>query len=1228
MFHLTLRVAWHDDRWNGTICRVPSRNSFCVALDRIREERNDDIEDAQALRERSWAKLQPDQLPPCIAESGGFMNKHEWRRTFRHPYSTYKKAAETHGHLKPTTVTIPPYATFAVPFWWMLQGNQEEIDESLPEPLPLDEKAGFSTPWVFGGERQEALCNLMFGRLTPERSLVLFYTKEGQPLGETISRLIVGVGRVVTVGPLLRYDSAKKTTYPFWDRVIRHSIRPDGEDGFLLPYHDYLEQTDDPHENERRIGLLAAIAVTVSSPHMRAFSYAAELASPDDALSMLQRCLESVRLIRAHGIAKGPWEQREEWLNCQIAATWKDRGAFPGLGSALEALGMRLGTALSLELIGSKAIGPDDDPWPVLDAILRGKRKPPQPAYAADLKAVQKTWDSLTKERRDLLKLLSRFDLTLAQAKRWFDPVIRAKATRCQVKDNEVLENPYRIAETDLGDREDLPVSVGIVDRGLLPESTVATRHPVPQPSAVGSPTDRRRIRAALVSTLRMASEDGDSLLSIAEAIEHLSTLDLSRDCLVSSDWVKANSDFLGEALQVLDVLVKADEGKHIETLQLNELKEREDKLRKILISRAAKTVAPVSADWPKLLKEAIGKLGGEFVHSNPRHVAALEEQAGALARITSRKLTALVGQAGTGKTSILGALLLCKPIVKEGVLLLAPTGKARVRLGKATDAEAMTIAQFLYGLERYDGIRQRPRFTGEEKHRKEKTVVIDECSMLTMDDLMAVLEALDLGHVQRLILVGDPNQLPPIGVGRPFADFVANLEQAEQSLDSEAQDLARALARLTVEVRTTQDTRSDTLRLASWFTRAPQPVDADRVLSDLELGEKFNDLQVCFWKTPEDLRTRLLEQFVKHLGLNSPDDVQGFNRALGFNEKGWIPFDAPQGVEKFQILSPVRMHPYGVHELNRWVQRKFRAAELKKAREQWATSLGDEEIVLWDKVIQVRNQTRKAYDGKEQIEVYLANGEIGTVAPGQGGWLNVVFAGRPNLRVGYGKWNFPEGQGPLELAYALTIHKSQGSEFRTVFVILPKNCGLISRELLYTALTRSRDRLVLLIEGDNVTPLYDFTRPERSETARRNTNLFRGSVREQMDMIPYADHLIHRTEKGHMVRSKSELVIANMLYRMGLQYEYERPLEGSATVGKLRPDFSFVDPAGDLILWEHLGMLGRQDYREGWEWKKGWYEKNGFVIGKNLFTSQDDLRGGLDSEMVRGTAEKIRALL
>lgn len=1225
MFHLTARVAWHDSRWNGTVCRQPSCNSFCTALDRIREERDDAREDSQAGKR--WSALGPEALPACRAESGAFMSDDEWSRLFVHPYAGIKKAEETHGHLKPTLVKIPSFATFVVPFAWMLKSEQEAIDQRLPTPLPSDEDAPFNSPWVFGRERQEAILKLFASRITPERSLVFFYCKEGQPLGDTISRLVMGVGRIAHVAKPKAFDvSTKKPSHLMWDLLIRHTIRPDGDDGFLLPYHDYLEPTGDPAEDARRERLLLEIAVPADPSHLRVFSYAAELAPADVALSTLVRCLESVRKIREHGISKGPWERREEWLNQQIAQAWQDRGPFPGMGPVLEALGMRLGTALTLELQSSGTFAVDADPWPSVDAILRGKQKPPQAAYAEDLAAVRDTWIGLPDERRALLKLLSRFALTSAQALRWFDPKERGNGTAVKVSDEEILANPYRMSEVDLGDWNDSPVSIGVIDRGLLPDATIAAKHPVPSPSKVGSPNDARRLRAALVAVLREASENGDALLSVAEALQRVGALDLAHPCVIGSDWPGANRSALAGVVELIEI--PATEGAPTAALQLNELKGREDRLRSVLGKRAGKPAAPIEANWEKLLVTAISEAGGKFDKGNEIHRQAIEEQAVALKRLLSRRLSVLVGRAGTGKTSVMGALMLSEALTKDGILLLAPTGKARVRLGKATNAEAMTVAQFLHRLGRYDGARQRPRFDGKDKYRKEKTVVIDECSMLTMDDLVAILESLDLAHVQRVILVGDPNQLPPIGVGRPFADLVSYLETTQTPTD-DGTPLGNALARLSVEVRaaaTASSSASDALRLASWFTREQQPVDADRVLSDLELGEKFNDLEIALWKTPDELRAQLLIAFQRHLGLSSPNDVAGFDKALGLDDKGWVPFESPEGSERWQILSPVRMHPHGVHDLNRWVQRQFRAKELDAGAKPWGMALGDESIVRKDKVIQTSNQHRSAYDGKSQDKHYIANGEVGLAATDTNGWMNVVFAGRPGLRFGYSKRDFPGGSGPLELAYALTVHKSQGSEFKKVFVILPKNSRLLSRELVYTALTRSREQLVLLIEGDDATVLFDLTRPERSETARRNTNIFQSVIRTVVDSVPYAEHLIHRTDKGHLVRSKSELVIANKLFQLGIPYDYERLYDGTVAAGRMRPDFSFVTADGDLLIWEHLGMLSRPDYRRGWEWKRAWYQKNGFTEGRTLFTSTEEDGKGLDSAELERTALKIKA--
>jgi hypothetical protein len=227
--------------------------------------------------------------------------------------------------------------------------------------------------------------------------------------------------------------------------------------------------------------------------------------------------------------------------------------------------------------------------------MLRGEQKPPQPAYADDLKALQETWTSLPDGRRALLKLLSRSALTSEQALRCFDPKERAKGTAAKVTDGEILENPYRMSEVDLGDWNDSPVSVGTIDRGLLPDATIAANHPVPAPSKVGSTNDARRLRAALVAVLREASENGDSLLSVPEALQRVASLDLAHPCMIGSDWPSTNRTTLSGVIELVEVAGVTP----TQALQLTELKGREDRLRSVLGKRAGKPAPPVKADWP-----------------------------------------------------------------------------------------------------------------------------------------------------------------------------------------------------------------------------------------------------------------------------------------------------------------------------------------------------------------------------------------------------------------------------------------------------------------------------------------------------------------------------------------------------------------------------------------------------------------------------------------------------
>jgi hypothetical protein len=320
-----------------------------------------------------------------------------------------------------------------------------------------------------------------------------------------------------------------------------------------------------------------------------------------------------------------------------------------------------------------------------------------------------------------------------------------------------------------------------------------------------------------------------------------------------------------------------------------------------------------------------------------------------------------------------------------------------------------------------------------------------------------------------------------------------------------------------------------------------------------------------------------------------------------------------------FVEVSSILPHNHGDPFLNRW---------------------GAERIVYGDKVINLSNHRRdgrKVYP-QEGALGYLANGEIGIAV---GLWktggnpriLKIEFSSQRGFTYDfYGNDFREEGDPALELAYALTVHKAQGSQFKLVILVLPEGHPIISRELVYTALSRHQDRIVVMHQGPRAL-LKTFASPHRSETARRMTNLLQEC---RMMEFPQAkgsvflqEGLIHRSIRGLAVRSKSELIIADALTHAGISFEYEKPL----TLGGMTryPDFTIEDDiSGRTIYWEHLGMLEREDYRKSWENKLVWYRTNGVLpIDKGpgthgmLVTTRESSTAGFDSSTVQGIIHK-----
>ncbi|MDP9605546.1 UNVERIFIED_ORG: hypothetical protein J2W38_005360 [Variovorax paradoxus] len=1232
--HLSIRVPWHDARWNGTVCRSPELNCHCIEYENILAKKSVVVELGQ--RGQHFADLL-DKKPPCYDESGGFLSARPWATHHEHPYKNWKLVADTHAHLERTGWTVEPFTAHAVPFRWLSRTKLDDFTQPrLVEALPSDiAPSGYRSDWVFLPEVQEAILDGFFNPIQRDRSLALFYTKSRHPIGDDIPRLLVGIGLVTNVGEMRYYESSDphKRRHPIWQRDIAHSLRSDGTKGLLIPFHDYLESTGDPDEDARRLALARELVISPEPDRVVEFSYRSEHVSPDALVSILTQSISVCQKLRDHRIASGDWAAVEAWLNTQLAIAWKLRGPHPGLGPVLEAAGLRMGTSL-VHLLAQTDTKFSIDPWQAISGVLEGRTAPPEGRFRKDIDAFASQWATLVEDKKRvvLARSLSRMAVTPAQAARWWDRAKRMDTAGQEVSDDNIVDNPYLVCELDRGGGAlSAPITFATVDRGVVTDASG---------SDSVSPADRRRRRAALVSVLRQAELEGDTLLGIDEGRTRVSAISVPEPPVIPDDWVVAEADWVAQAVVV---------DREYQTVQTRGRKHIASTLQRKLQARCRKTLPALEEDWTTLLITTVNDTWTgpkAFDPTDARAVAALTEQAEALRIITSRKATVLVGRAGTGKTTVLGALSRASSLAGN-VLFLAPTGKARVRLESrvAEGTTVMTVAQYLWQNRAYDGKRQRPLILDEGAYDGHGTVVVDESSMLTEDMLTAVLSTFT-SRVQRLILVGDPAQLPPIGAGRPFADLVAHLDPIADFDDEDPDDVVArrtALARLRHEVRNFQGAASDTLRLAHHFTGDAR-IDGEEILVDLATGASLNDLDLRYWTTSEQLHQHLVSALQSYLEIK-PGNVASFNASLGMTTtSGGFPIVGdPSGAEAWQILSPVRRNVWGVVELNRWVQATWRGAELANARDpmkqSWVRPFGPTEIIRLDKVILTENGERSGYDwaSREQVNDYLANGEIGLCdqdkrAGGKiktGEVMDIKFAGRAQRSYGFFRSSFGGGEtgpGIIEHAYALTVHKAQGSDFGVVAVVLPRG-RMAFRELIYTALTRSRQRLVLLVEGSDLSDLLAARSPERSDTVRRNSNLFRIGIRDR-NGNPFARHLTHRASDGTLLASKSELFIYERAKAAGLRpiYEMKLPSRTGDKTWKL-PDFTFLDDADDpIVFWEHLGMLDVRDYAAGWSRKRKWYADQGYVEGRDLvWTSEID---GLDAAKVDAVIASVKAQL
>lgn len=410
------------------------------------------------------------------------------------------------------------------------------------------------------------------------------------------------------------------------------------------------------------------------------------------------------------------------------------------------------------------------------------------------------------------------------------------------------------------------------------------------------------------------------------------------------------------------------------------------------------------------------------------------ELQFKAVRECTRNGLFILSGGPGTGKTTTINMII--RYFAAEGldIFLAAPTGRAAKRMTEATGYEARTIHRMLeLNSALSDEETRKVRFERNEENPLEADVIIiDEMSMVDIQLFQALLKAIVPGT--RLILVGDVDQLPSVGPGQVLRDLIGS----------------RCFPMVELEKIFRQATESDIVVNAHRINSGQQ-IALDNKSRDFFMLER-NDVNVIY----------------KHMIQLIREKLPGY--------VGATPFD-------IQVLTPMRKGSLGCETLNGILQRYLNPPCPEKREHVHATGVYRE----GDKVMQIKNNYQLEWEVVSRYGIPVDrgtgvfNGDMGRILRIDEGAASMVVEYDEQRRVTYPFTLLEE----LELSYAITIHKSQGSEYPAV--ILPLLGGprlLFNRNLLYTAITRARSCVTILGSAGTVREMIGNTSENRRYTA------------------------------------------------------------------------------------------------------------------------------------------------
>ena len=366
-----------------------------------------------------------------------------------------------------------------------------------------------------------------------------------------------------------------------------------------------------------------------------------------------------------------------------------------------------------------------------------------------------------------------------------------------------------------------------------------------------------------------------------------------------------------------------------------------------------------------------------------------------------------LTGGPGTGKTTTVRGIVALFQKMGLEIVLAAPTGRAAKRMSELTGMEAQTVHRLL-GMSWNDATHQVTFQKTEKEPLEADAVIVDEMSMVDLALFSALLRALRPGT--RLVLVGDADQLPSVGAGNVFSDLI-------------------------------RSGRVETVFLREVFRQAEQSAII-RNAHAVNLGQPpqlTNDQGDFFFLCRRD-GERTLSTVVELCRTRLPDHMH-------------IPAD------QIQVLSPTRKGPSGTENLNRCLQAALNPPAADKREIQW----GERVFRTGDRIMQTKNNYDVLWERPDgTMGTGMFNGDVGKIVEidPSGELLVVNFDDRIATYT-------LEMLNEVDLAYAMTVHKAQGSEYRcVVLAAMPAAPSLMVRGVLYTALTRARE--LLIVVGDD----------------------------------------------------------------------------------------------------------------------------------------------------------------